>query len=709
MMRLSPFAVQPADNEDGLQWPSIVHIDADIESASRMERLLLDHVGALHVAHCAERGLRLLCTVKPQLLLIRVPLAAVDTAVLLQRIQRLQPELSVLVLTTAEAPDVVAVTTTLERVWLLQEPIQTERLLATIAQCLQCCEQIDHLRLFPRLFMNSPLAMAITDSQRNFIRVNPAFTQITGYTQAEVLGRNPRILSSGKHDGEFYRRMWQILEENDHWCGEIWNRHKDGQLFLEWLNITTLRNADGSISHYVSIFADITQRTAAEAKMRHLAQHDCLTDLPNRSLLHDRLHQALLQAQRSHGLVALVYIDIDHFKNINDCFGHVVGDGLIVNVANALRSVIRETDTVSRLGGDEFAVLLPDVGSLAVAEKLVGKLLNAVANTYQIDGHDFRVTASMGVSVFPYDGREPDTLIRHADSALYLAKNEGRNQYRFFDPVLETHTERYTTIQHNMHKALQANAFRIHFQPKYAMDSQTIVGLEALLRWQDEKLGPVSPGEFIPIAEQTGFIVELGVWLIETVCLTMAQWRASATPLVPVAVNISPLQFHRGDLQVVLSQALARHGIEPALLQVELTEGVVMNRHEPTIIALNRIKALGVAISIDDFGTGYSSLSYLSELPVDELKIDRSFIVKLAEPQHLADKRLTAVPLALIDLAANLGLKLVAEGVETDIQADFLLANGCHVIQGYWFSKPLVAEAVPDVLKRYVGKPSNDT
>lgn len=638
-----------------------------------------------------------------------LPLAAIDADELLQHARRLQPELPILLVAAADGAETLLAAANQEQVCRLPEPVQSEILLATIAQCLRRFEHLSHLKLSARVFMSSPLAMTITDSQRNFILVNPAFTQLTGYSQAEVLGCNPRILSSGRHDGEFYRRMWQILQENDHWCGEIWNRHKDGKLFLEWINIIALRDAQGNISHYASVFADITQRTAAEEKIDHLARHDYLTDLPNRALLRDRLQQALLQAQRDHSLVALVYVDIDHFKNINNSFGHAVGDVLIVKVANALRAVIREFDTVSRLGCDEFAVLLPNIGSLPMAERLAGKLLHAVTATYRINGHDFRVTVSMGISLFPRDGGEADTLIKRADSALHLAKREGRNQYRFFEPSLEMHTERYTEIQHSLHKALRASAFHIHFQPKYALDSRRIVGLEALLRWRDETLGQVPPSEFIPIAEQTGFIVKLGGWLIETVCRIMAEWRAAGADLVPVAINISPLQFHQGNLQDVLAQALACYGIEPAWLQIELTEGVIMNRHESTISLLRRLKTLGVAISIDDFGTGYSSLSYLSELPIDELKIDRSFIVKLTEPEHLDDKRLTAVPLALIDLAANLGLKLVAEGVETDIQADFLLANGCPVIQGYWFSQPLAADAIPGLLRRHGEVTLNDS
>ncbi|MCQ8102678.1 EAL domain-containing protein [Methylomonas sp. SURF-2] len=682
-----------AMDHDGLKWLSVLYVEDDLDALEHLTRFLQRRLGAVHAAADAKQGLELFKRHRPQLVITDMVLPDGDGLQLIQEIRAIEPGVPVILISGMSSwqsrPPEVANLVNLQINQFLVKPLQGDKLLRGINHCVRRKEYLQKLKLSSSVFMTSPLAITITDKNRNFVSVNPAFTKITGYTDAEVLGCNPKILSSGKHDSKFYRQMWEELNQKDRWSGEIWNRHKNGELFLEWINISVIRDENGEICNYASVFADITQRLVAEEKLRHMAHHDCLTNLPNRLLLNDRLNQAILQAQREKTVLAVIYLDIDHFKNINDTLGHDVGDELILSVARALQSVVREVDTVSRLGGDEFAILLPDVGSSEMAARLVAKIFMTASKTYQIAGRELRTTLSMGVSMFPKDGENPATLLKHADSAMYLAKKEGRNNFQFFDESLENQTERYMLIQHGLHNALKRGELAIHYQPKYALDQGNIVGAEALLRWFSPELGTVSPAEFIPIAEETGFIVDIGCWLIERVCQTMNHWRKQGAVLAPVAINISPIQFHRGNLYKTLSRAIADHAIDPALIQIELTEGVVMNRQQSTIELLHSIKSLGVAISIDDFGTGYSSLSYLRHLPIDEIKIDRSFIMEITDAGSLTDTRLTAIPLAVIDLAKNLNIKLVAEGVETEVQSNFLRENGCFIIQGYWFSKPV--------------------
>lgn len=689
---------QVAIDNDELKWLSVLYVEDDLDALEHLTRFLQRRLGVVHAAADAKQGLALFKRYRPQLVITDMVLPDGDGLQLIQEIRAIEPGVPVILISGMSSwqsrPPEVESLVNLQINQFLVKPLQGDKLLRSINNCVRRKEYLQKLKLSSSVFMTSPLAITITDKDRNFVSVNPAFTKITGYTDAEVLGCNPKILSSGKHDGKFYRHMWEELNQKDRWSGEIWNRHKNGELFLEWINISVIRDEKGEICNYASVFADITQRLVAEEKLRHLAHHDCLTNLPNRLLLNDRLNQAILQAQREKTVLAVIYLDIDHFKNINDTLGHDVGDELILSVAQALQSVVREVDTVSRLGGDEFAILLPDVGSSEMAARLVAKIFMTASKTYQIAGRELRTTLSMGISVFPKDGENPATLLKHADSAMYLAKKEGRNNFQFFDESLENQTERYMLIQHGLHNALKRGELAIHYQPKYALDEQNIVGAEALLRWFSPELGAVSPAEFIPIAEETGFIVDIGCWLIEQVCNTMSNWQKQGAVVAPVAINVSPIQFHRGNLHKTLSQAITRHAIDPALIQIELTEGVVMNRQQSTIELLHSIKSLGVAISIDDFGTGYSSLSYLRHLPIDEIKIDRSFIMEITDAQSLTDTRLTAIPLAVIDLAKNLNIKLVAEGVETEVQSNFLLENGCSIIQGYWFSKPVDEDAM---------------
>jgi len=687
---------------DPLKWLSVLFVEDDLESREHLSRYLERRVGVLYCAENGEKGLQLFKKHRPQLLISDIAMPGVNGLQLVEQIRDIDSTVPI-ILTSGVAKwerqaETIEAMLELEINKFLPKPLNAEKLLDAIQQCVKQYEYTQELNLSASVFMTSPLAISITDRKRDIVTVNPAFTTITGYSQAEVKGSNPRVLSSGKHDSRFYEQMWKSINDTNEWSGEIWNRHKNGDLFLEWININAIKDSQGNLTHYASVFSDITQRAAAEEKMRHLAHHDALTDLPNRVLMQDRLNQTILQAQREHTQLAVFYIDIDHFKNVNDTLGHGTGDDLIIAVAQSLQSAVRGSDTVSRLGGDEFAIILPNLDSEDITHSLPAKIFNAVSKTYSIKGKELHITVSMGICQYPQDGENVETLIKHADSAMYLAKKKGRNNFQFFDYKLEKQAERYMVIHQGLHKALEQNEFSIQYQPKYDMDKQVIVGAEALLRWNNSELGAVSPAEFIPIAEEIGFIVHIGNWVIEQVCQTMANWKAYGTPLVPIAINISPIQFHSGNLQNKLLAELTNYRIAPELIHIELTEGVVMSGEDKTIKQLLELKELGVAISIDDFGTGYSSLSYLRKLPIDELKIDRSFIMELTDESSLEDSSLTAVPLAVIDLAKNLNLELVAEGVETEIQSNFLLQNNCPIIQGYWYSKPVAASEIMSLL-----------
>lgn len=695
-----------ADDLCPTKWLSVVYIEDDTNAREAMSRYLRRRVGVLHAAASAEEGLALFNRYRPQLVISDIWLPGITGIELVTKVREIDSDVPIILISGESSlsyyHEHVGELIELNINKFLPKPVDGKVLLDSIQQSVRQFDRLLGMRLSASVFMYSPLAMLVTDAERNIVATNPAFTEITGYAYSEVLGRNPRILGSGKMDSAFYRHMWDIISKIGQWSGEIWNRRKNGELYLEWITIHAIRDDEGETTHFAAIFSDMTQRSAVEEKMRHLANHDALTDLPNRVLLGDRLQHAILQAQREREQLSMIYLDIDHFKDVNDTLGHGAGDELIKAVASTLCASVRETDTVCRLGGDEFAILLPDVGSKEMAGRLAEKVFSSVSRVYQIADKQLSIQVSMGVAMFPQDGEDADELLKHADTAMYQAKQQGRNSYRFFDPVLEDQAQRLLQLKQGLHRALYDNELYLVYQPKYVASQHRIVGLEALLRWKSTSLGEVSPGEFIPIAEDTGFIVEIGQWVLERVCRNLAEWRAMGIPQVPVAINISPIHFYRGNLKTSLLQAINSYRIPAYLLQVELTESAVMNLNYDVVTMLNELRGLGVTISVDDFGTGYSSLSYLRNLPIDELKIDRSFIAEIADAASLGDTRLTAIPRAIIELATNLNLRLVAEGVENVVQRDFLMEHGCDVIQGYFYSKPLVEGAIRNLLVKNV-------
>ncbi|MBI3481205.1 MAG: EAL domain-containing protein [Nitrosomonadales bacterium] len=532
----------------------------------------------------------------------------------------------------------------------------------------------------------------VTDAQSLILRVNRAFTDITGYSADEVEGQNPRLLSSGRQDAKFYSVMWECINRTGHWEGEVWNRRKNGEIYPEYLTITAVKDHDGLVTNYVAAFSDITISKAAEDKIKHLAFYDPLTQLPNRRLLMDRLQHALASSSRSGHKGALLFIDLDNFKTLNDTLGHGIGDVLLKKVARCLQSCVRENDTVARLGGDEFVVMLEDLSTdsmeaAAQTESVGEKILASVSQSYLLAVHEYHCTVSIGATLFGGQAQSIDDLLKQADIAMYQAKKAGRNALCFFDPQMQESVNARAVLENELRKALERQQFHLYYQIQ--VDSAyRPMGAEALIRWIHPERGFVPPAKFVPLAEETGLILSIGQWVLETACAQIKSWQRDAhTRDLVLAVNVSAKQFRQPDFVAQVQAAVQHHEIAPRLLKLELTEGMLLDNIENVIATMTALKAIGVRISLDDFGTGYSSLQYLKRLPLDQLKVDQSFVRDLATDS--SDK---AIVRTIIAIAHSLDLDVIAEGVETEEQRHILLAASCTNFQGYLFGKPMPIE-----------------
>ena len=550
------------------------------------------------------------------------------------------------------------------------------------------------IKLLASVFENSGEAILITDAHNRIVEANPAFTLITGYAVDEVRGRNPGLLASGRTTPEEYRQMWHAINADGFWQGEIWDRHCNGHVYPKWLTISTIRDATERVSHYIASFTDITARKAAEERIHYLAHHDPLTRLPNRTHLQGRLEQAIATARRDDGRLAVLFIDMDHFKNINDSLGHHVGDKLLVEVAVRLRESVRDSDVVARLGGDEFVVVLTDIAHDTVAT-VAGKLLKNLARSYVIDDHTLHSTPSIGISLFPVDGTDVETLMKNADTAMYHAKEAGRNTCQFFTAAMNASATERIVLEGQLRRAVEHEEFVLHYQPQIDVATGRPCGVEALVRWQHPERGLLSPLKFIPIAEETGLIVQLGEWVLDTALGELARWRATGIGGIRMAVNLSAHQLRDPQLAPRIAALLSLYGLGGNDLELEITESVAMKNPQGTTRLLTQLRELGIELAIDDFGTGYSSLAYLKQLPLDRLKLDRSFVMDI---EH--DPNDAAISAATISLAHSLGLSVVAEGVETASQFEFLKRLDCDVVQGYFFSRPLPAAEAEAFLRR---------
>ncbi len=540
------------------------------------------------------------------------------------------------------------------------------------------------LELAAKVFESSAEGVIITDARRRILRVNRAFTEITQYTEAEIIGKSPRILRSGRHSEAFYAAIWKEVAEHDRWQGEIWNRRKDGELFPEWQSISAVRDNAGQITHYLAVFSDITQRKHAEERINHLIHFDALTGLPNRVLMLDRLEQALVTARRHKRMVAVLIANVDRLQNINKPLGHHVGDELLKLLGQRLSAGVRPGDTVSRHVGDEFAIVLSDLAAPADAARIAEKLQASVSLPATVAGHDISVTASFGISVYPDDGADAAHLLSNADAAMRHAKNDGGNNYQFYRAEMNAASLERLLLESGMRHALEREEFALHYQPQVDLESGRIIGMEALIRWRHPQIGIVPPARFIPIAEDTGMIVAIGEWVLLTACGAAKRWQEAGFGELRVSVNVSARQFRMKDLAQTVGRVLRQTGLEPTLLELELTESLIMQNPERAIETLIALKSIGIHVAVDDFGTGYSSLAYLKRFPIDKLKIDRSFVLDIP-----GDSNDAAIAQAVIALGRSMQLQVVAEGVETWEQLDFLRTHQCHAIQGYLYSPPV--------------------
>ncbi|MCW8346804.1 EAL domain-containing protein [Vibrio sp. ZSDZ65] len=540
------------------------------------------------------------------------------------------------------------------------------------------------LSVTSEIFNNFQEGMFITDDVGNILDVNSAFVRITGYELSDVIGMNPRFLQSGHHDITFYQGLWEKLMTDGQWRGEFINRKKDGSIYPQMTTISVLKDEDNTLMHHICVFEDISDQKADEESLRRMAFYDPLTNLPNRAHLSSLLEQHIDLGRKYHKSFATLFLDLDHFKHINDSKGHLYGDQLLEQVAQRLNTVLEHRANIARLGGDEFVVVLSDFNSEAELLDTIDGIMGVFNSSFVFDQNEsLRVSASIGVALYPKDGHDSETLLKNADTAMYLAKKNGRNGYAFYSPDLTKSSVLHVRIQSALHEALEKNQFYLVYQPQYSLADNRLIGVEALLRWQHPDLGLIPPSSFIPIAEKTGLIQKIGAWVLRESCLQGNRWLAEGRDFGRIAVNVSALQLQNSDFFPVLEAVLEETGFPAKRLDIEITETFLLFNPEKAIATLEQLSSLGIEISLDDFGTGYSSLSYLKGLPINKLKIDQSFVKDVPDNNDS-----NAIVNAIVAMGQALCLKVVAEGVESSQQSEYLKQKGCEYGQGYLFSKP---------------------
>ena len=548
------------------------------------------------------------------------------------------------------------------------------------------------LRLYKKIFERSGEAILVTNAREEIIAVNQVFSDITQFSAEEVIGKTPRIISSGRHDQMFFEELWSAIKQSEHWEGEVWNRRKDGKAFPAWANINAVKNADGKVTHYFSTFSDISSHMAAEERIRQLAFYDVLTGLPNRSTFYSLIKQTLVLAHRKEMSGAIMFIDLDRFKFVNDTLGHGAGDELIRRVSTRLRTCLRSSDVVARLGGDEFVVGLFDIKAQEDVAIVAKKMLATFATPFLINGHDISISASLGISVYPNDATDVEDLIKYADIAMYRAKDQGRNKYLFYSNDMSVQSLDKLEMESSLRRALDRKELLLHYQPQVNIHTGEMTGAEVLVRWQHPEMGMVPPGHFIPLSEEAGLVVPIGRWVMEQAVAQNKAWQKEGLHIVKLAVNLAAQQFHT-SLAEEVAAVLKQYKLSNEFLELEITESMVMNNADQVTEMLIEMDKLGIRTSLDDFGTGYSSLSYLKRFSIYKLKVDQSFVRGLPD-----DGDDVAITRAIIGMGKSLGLKVIAEGVETSEQLAFLRAEGCDEVQGFLFSKPVPAEELAQML-----------
>jgi diguanylate cyclase (GGDEF)-like protein/PAS domain S-box-containing protein len=526
-------------------------------------------------------------------------------------------------------------------------------------------------------------SMMVTDAQNKILFVNPAFEIVTGYSADEVIGKNPRILQSGMHDKQFYEKMWNDIKQYGVWKGEIWNKRKDGELYLEWLTISVVKDQTGNVTNYVAIFSDITEHKRNMEQLTKLALYDPLTNVPNRYLLEKRLESIIRMSKKHNQSFALLFLDLDRFKNINDTLGHRMGDMLLKETAQRLKGMLRKQDTIARFGGDEFVIILPNLKHIREAVYMAENIVESLKRPFYFNHQEVYISTSIGISVYPYDGTDKETLIRMADRAMYQAKKNGRNQFALYHDGMNSNGRQLFQLETALRKAFDRGEFELYFQPQVDMRTKQIRAVEALIRWNHREKGVISPGKFIPLAEESGLIAPISDWIMMQACEHLKQLQLHF-PYVKMSINISPIYFQQIDFLEKLQKTIESVNVNPRSLELELTESAVMPHAAQSVSRLTTLKTMGISIAIDDFGTGFSSLSYLQRFPIDVLKIDQSFIKQLSQYQEDL-----AIVKAIIMMAHSLQIQVVAEGVETEKQYQILEKQHCDFVQGYYVSNPL--------------------
>ena len=691
--RMDNAARQDDPERELLRGLRVLLVEDDPVARCAAAGILSRHVGTLWEAADGDEGLQLFRRHQPDLVISDIVMPHRDGLSLAREIKAQSPATPIVIITSHSDSGALldAIEIGIDRYVL--KPLKASALLEAMATCARAARLESEHRLATTVFHASSEAIMITDAENRIVDVNPAFTRITGFSRGEVLGRNPRILQSGIQSEHFYREMWAAINQYGHWRGEIWNRRRNGELYPEWLAVDRVLSPEGAVLNYVAMWSDISERKEAEARIHYLAHYDALTDLPNRVLFNDRFTQALIHARRYDQSVALMFVDLDRFKVVNDTLGHRVGDELLKQVAERLRRCVREEDTVSRQGGDEFVVLLANLDMSADAAVVSDKILEALAEPMYFEGHELSVTCSIGIACYPSDGADPDTLMKNADLAMYRAKSVGRNNYQFFSPELEQGALTRLTLENAMRRALDRDEFELHYLPQVDNPSGRLLSLEALIGWQHPERGLLLPSQFIPLAEESGLVLPISLWVLRRVARQLADWRRQNLTLVPVAINLCEAQLRQPDFAEALGRILSEEGVEGRWIELEFTEGALMHDTERNLRVLSALKRLGVGITLDDFGVGYSNLNVLRRLPVDTLKIDRSLVTDVTRNEDDA-----VIVDAIISMAQSMNLKVVAEGVETADQAGFFKARACAEIQGHFFSKAIGAVEVAAML-----------
>ncbi|WNS73981.1 EAL domain-containing protein [Bacillus sp. DTU_2020_1000418_1_SI_GHA_SEK_038] len=540
------------------------------------------------------------------------------------------------------------------------------------------------INLAEKILENTSEGVMITDGKSRIISVNPAFEIVTGYIKEEVVGKNPNILQSGIHDAQFYNNMWKQIYENGYWKGEIWNKRKNGDVFLEWITISSIKDENGYITNFVAVFSDITDRKHAEDQLRYLAHNDSLTGVANRYSLNKRLEGLIHTAKKYNQQLAVLFLDLDRFKQINDTLGHNYGDMLLKKVSERLKGLLKNKDMIARLGGDEFVIVLPNLKHPKEAVHIAQMIIESFTKSFHLNTQEVYVSTSIGISLYPFDGTDIEKLLRTADKAMYEAKNGGRNQFELYHKKMHQNEPRQMKMENDLRKAIERNELFLVYHPIIDVKTNKVVSLEALVRWKQEQLGLVPPSEFIPLAEESGLIIPISEWIIQKACEDLKAIHLHGNTKLRMSVNISAIHFNQENFVKSISEIFQRTNVNPNFIDFELTESMIMPKASETVNKLVKIKQLGVKLSIDDFGTGYSSLSYLNRFPLDTLKIDQSFISRLT----LYEEDSSIVE-AIITMAHRLHLKVVAEGVENKKQYEFLKKEQCDLIQGFYISEPI--------------------